>query len=198
MTTRIWLDTVVLAALDDAKEVLERLIAEGKQLVIANTALDVRVFQENIDWFEDQLAEGKINIEIWNTPDEMVSKEFFWSSCNMTSKPSTDLYEAVENFPNKEAILDLADLLLVYGMPKGDWVMGPWAPPAPLSSEIAEALGISASSTRTEVLDAAMSKNRFDLFNIYNAGYCNGLALQHNCDEILNVDGSLTTVTEIE
>lgn len=196
--TRVWLDTVVLAALDDAKEVLNRLIAEDHQLVIANTALDVRVFQENLDWFEDMLQEGYIDIEIWNTPDEMVAKPFFWSSCNMTSEPSKDLYSAVEGFPNAEAILDIADLVQDYGWEKGTWPMGPWAPPAPLSPEIAEQLGISESSTRTEVMDAAMSKNRFDLFNIYNAGYCNGLALQHNCDVILNVDGSLKEVTAIE
>lgn len=198
MTKRIWLDTVVLSALDNAKEVLERLMTDGYQLVIANTALDVRLFQENLDWFEEHLQEGSINIEIWNTPDEMVAKPFFWSSCNITSEPSHDLYEAVEDFPNVEAILDIADMISVYGIPKGDWVMGPWAPPAPLSAEIAEQLGISESSTRTEVFNAAMNKNRFDLFNIYNTGYCNGLALQHNCDAILNVDGSLTEVTEIE
>jgi hypothetical protein len=190
---RIWLDTVVASML--SKEDFEQVIYNGDTLIIANTVIDVKVFQDNIDWFESRLQDSSIIIEIWNTPNEMVQKHFFWSSCQLATESADDLETAVQSLPNGEAILKVAILVDYYGIPKGSWKMGAWAPPAPLSAEIAEALEIDpATVNRSDVMTAAQRKGRMDLFDEYNVGYNKGLAKQHMCDAILNSDGTYTNI----
>lgn len=189
---RIWLDTVVLTFV--SKETLEALINTGHTLVIANTAIDVAVFQENINWFEKQLATNHVVIEIWNTPDEMTTKTFYWSSCSQLTSPAESLEEAVKNLPNAENILSVAKLVNTYGIPKGSWPMGQWAAPLPLSADIAQQLHLNEGATRTDVLAAAQKLSRMDLFDKFNMGYVAGLAKQHTCTAILNSDGTITEI----
>ena len=191
---RIWLDTVVLASLTDAKGTLNKLIEDGHTLVIANTAIDVACFQENADWFEDQLKKGSIVIQIWLTPDQMVAKNFFWSSVQKETPAAESFAEAVVDLQNKDALLQIANLVNKYGIPKGDWPAGKWSAPEPLSKEVADGLVISEAATRTEVLLAAQKCDRMDLFDKYNVGYVRGLAIQHLCDVILKCDGTLAEV----
>ena len=194
MKERTWLDTTTLAQMENAKEVLEKLIAEGNTLVIANTAVDVKLFQEDPDWLEDCLIRNQIVIEIWATPDEMVSKPFFWSSCNQESPVANSLKDAVKDLPNADAIMQIAELVMDYGIAKGDWPAGQWAPAEPITPATAKVLGLSENATRTEVLSAARAKNRMDLFDSYNVGYNKGIAMQHLCHNILNSDGSTTEI----
>ena len=191
---RIWLDTVVAAQLENAKEAMDKLINEGYTLIVANTAVDIAVFQENPDWFEDHLANDEIIIEIWNTPVEMVSKPFFWSSCQMESPAAATLEEALQELPNRDSIMQIVDLVMEYGIAKGDWPAGQWAPPEPITPAVAKVLGLTEAATRTEVLNAANAIGRRDLFDAYNVGYTKGVAMQHLCTEILNCDGSTTEI----
>ena len=103
------------------------------------------------------------------------------------------LKDAVEDLPNGADILDVADLVEAYGIEKGKWPMGKWVPPTPLSADIAKQLGLDASTaTRTDVLNAAKKADLMKVFDAYNIGYNRGLALQHNCEGIINSDGSVT------
>ena len=189
---RVWLDTLT-ANNGLTKEHLEHIIANGMTVVTANTAIDVALFQENQHWFEKMLIHQHIIIEIWHMPDEMVSKPFYWSSCSQETAAAETLFDAVEDLPNGADILDVADLVEAYGIEKGKWPMGKWVPPTPLSADIAKQLGLDASmATRTDVLNAAKKANLMKVFDAYNIGYNRGLALQHNCEGIINSDGSVT------
>lgn len=193
---RIWLDTVVLSEMHSAFDALENALAflPNTQLVIANTMLDVKAFQENPTWVKEMLQKGELVIEIWATPDEMTAKDFYWSSIGAETKAASSFEEAMKALPEAEAeaIKNLVALLDEYGIPKGEWKAGAWSKPEPLSEEAQEALGLTEAATRTEVLNACQEADRMDLFNEYNAGYNRGLATQHMCSAILNIDGSIT------
>lgn len=191
---RIWLDSLT-ANSGLSTEVIDNLILNGYAIVTSNAAVDINIFQMNQDWLESNLEYGNIIIEIWHTPDEMVHKEFFWSSCSQMTSPAATLEDAIENLPNAADILDVADLVDIYGIPKGEWTAGPWAPPAPFSHEAASKLGLNAeTATRTDVLAAAQNTNQMKLFDEFNAAYNAGLAMQHYCLGIINTDGSVTNI----
>lgn len=191
---RIWLDTVTLAEMEEPIDVLQRLIQNQNMLVIANTILDVKAFQESIDWVEEMLKNGHMSIEIWSTPDEMVAKPFFWSSAGIETSAANSLEEAISNLPNKVKIMALKELLDEYGIQKADWPKGQWAPPEPISEEIKEVLGLNELTTRTEILHACKKAHRMDLFDSYNVGYNRGLASQHTCGGILNSNGTVECI----
>lgn len=195
-TNRIWLDTAVLANIDLAK-MLPRfwgIVRHGSQFVIANTILDVKAFQENIPLLEMALREKYIVIEIWNTPDEMTSKEFFWSSCQMTTPASASFIEAIASLPNKNEILAIKSLIEKYGIPKGKWEQGKYSGPKELSAEAATILGIEPTTNRTKVLLACKDQDRMDIFDEFNLGYNAGIAHQHLCDKMLLTDGSIREI----
>lgn len=188
---RIWLDNLTSNNL--CMKQIGHLIAQGYTIIMANTAaVDSKLWQKNVDALEDYLQNGCIIIEDWNG-STMCSKQFFWSSCSTTTEPAESMLEAVVGLPNAEAIMELARLVSIYAIPKGQWAMGPWTPPAPISLTSVKTLGLhSTAVTRTDVLVAAMASNRMDLFDEYNRGYCHGLATQHCCVGIINSDGTIT------
>lgn len=194
---RVWLDTATIANMASARNVLDVIdaaVKEGYTFVIANTVLDVKAFQEAPEWLEDHLVAESIIIEIWATPDQMTAKPFFWSSCQQETQAADSFEEAIENLPNCYGIMELRELMDVYGEPRGKWNAGEWAPPEPLSAEDQETLGLSEGCTRTDVLNACKDQKRWDVFDRYNAGYNRGLAHQHNCKLFLNTDGSIAEI----
>lgn len=191
---RAWLDSLA-ANSGLTQEMLERLIRYGYIIVTANAAIDIGIFQKNQGWFENCLRSGKIVIENWLTPDEMVRKPFFWSSCSQSTSPAVTLEDAVKDLPNAADILDVTELVKTYGIPKDQWPKGPWSPPAPLSAEVASKLGLDpATATRTDVLAAAKASHMMNAFDDYNVGYNRGLATQHRCNFIINSNGSVTEI----
>lgn len=191
---RVFLDTVTLANIADAKDAMDRLIQQGYTLVIPNTAVDVKAFQDNTEWLHKQLETGTIVIQLWMTPDEMVSKAFTWSSCGETTQPSACLEDAIENLPNWEGILQVAALMERYGLSKEEWNPGQWSKPEPLGKEQQETLGVPDGATRTEILAACKFTGHMEMFDEYNAGYNRGLATQHHCTLIMNTDGNVTAL----
>ena len=188
---RIWLDSLT-ANNGLTIEAIDDLILKGYVVVTSNTAVDINIFQMNQAWLESHLEYSNIIIEMWQTPDEMVHKNFFWSSCSKMTSPAVTLEDAIEDLPNAADILDVADLVDIYGIPKGEWTTGPWTPPAPLSHEAASKLGLNAeTATRTDVLEAAKKADMMDVFDAYNVIYNIGLATQHCCEGIIKTDGSL-------
>lgn len=178
-------------------EQLEKLIINGYTLVTANTAVDIKVFQQNYDWAEMMLNANRLVVEFWLTLDKMTAKPFYWSSLGVETPASNSFKEAVQYLENRDEIEDLADLIDYYGLPRGKWEEGPWSPPAPITDEDASILGVSPTATRTEILAAAKALGTpegWAAYSRYNAGYCKGLATQHMCDFILNADGTLTVV----
>lgn len=190
---RLYLDTMVAAELGSSLvAVCDEHIANGCTVVIPNTVLDVRAFQENLEWFEGKLKDRKIVIQIFMTPDQMTQKRFLWSSSGMETPASSSFEEAITDLPNKDKILEIKKLMDKYGYPRGEWPngQGEWAKPEPLSAEAQEILNLPADATRTEVLAICRQKNRMDLFNSFNQGYCKGLYKQHQCTGMITVEGS--------
>ena len=188
---RIWIDTTTMALMDEerAQRVAQAAIDEGNFLVMANTACDVKLFQNQTDWFEEMLEQHKIIIEIWATPDQMVSKPFYWSSAGVQTAAAASLEEAVCDLHNATSIIDVAKLVEYYGIPRGAWACGTYAPPTPLNQLIADKLGVPVTATRTEVLAAAKANNLLTEYDEYNVAYNTALARQHYCDAILTTTG---------
>lgn len=190
---RIWLDSLVANTMQEPKDTLTRLMKEGHTIVVANTVADMRVFQMHIMWFEEMVCSKKIIIEVWNTPDEMVAKPFYWSSLMTETPASTSLRDAVSAFQKAPEIIEIANIIDLYGIKKGNWKMGPWAPPENLTEAAATELGIPKDTdNRTVILQTAKKVDKMDVFDAFNFGYNRGLATQHCCDAILNTDGSYT------
>lgn len=192
MTTRIWLDTTVLEFI--SKEQLQALVEQGNTLVISNTAVDVKVFQDNPAWVEKLLIKGQLIIECWVSLDEMTAKPFFWSSRGIETPASSSFLDAVLKLPEHNSIVDIAALVDTYGIPRGSWKMGPYRSPAPIPLEDANHLGIEVTTNRTLVLRAAKARNKMHIYDSFNRCYCSGLASQHCCSHMLNTDGSVTKV----
>ncbi len=189
---RIFMDTMVLAEMGNPIAKLNRLIKGGYTLVIPNTAVDVACFQRNPEWLRDQLQNGSIVIQMWMTPDEMVKKAFFWSSCQLSTQPADCFEDAIENLPNWDGIMMVKELMLRYGLSKEQWEPGQWAAPEPMNDEQKEILGVPDGATRTDILAACKFTGHMEIFDSYNAGYNRGLATQHHCGYLLNIDGELT------
>lgn len=188
---RVFLDTMALAEMVNPIAKLNRLIKDGYTLVIPNTAVDVECFQRNAEWLRDQLKEGNIVIQMWMSPDEMVKKPFTWSSCQLTTQPAECFETAIESLPNWEGIMMVKELMEQYGLSKEEWEPGQWAAPEPLAKEQQEILGAPDCATRTDILAACQFTGHMEIFDEYNAGYNRGLATQHHCGYLLNIDGSL-------
>ena len=187
---RILLDNIVSNNL--CIKQIGQLVAQGYTIIMTNTAVDSKLWQKHLSVLEDYLQNGCVIIEDWNL-STMCSKQFFWSSCSITTEPGETLLEAIIGLPNAEAIMQLARLLSVYSIPKGLWTQGAWTPPEPITIQAAKQLGLpSTTVTRTDVLTAALASKRMDLFDEYNRGYCRGLATQHNCMGIINSNGTVT------
>lgn len=188
---RVFMDTMVLAEMVNPIAKLNRLIKTGYTMVIPNTAVDVKCFQQNPEWLKDQLRDGNIVIQMWMSPDEMTRKKFMWSSCQRTTPPADCFETAIESLPNWDGILTVKELMEQYGLSKERWEPGQWAAPEPLTEEQQKILGLYGNATRTDILAACKDIGRPDLFDEYNAGYNRGLAMQHHCGYLLNIDGSL-------
>lgn len=198
---RIYVDTTIMPFVK--KQTLDDIIAAGNVLVFSNAAADVRVLQIWSKWTERMLKNGSIVIEMWNTLDEMVGKDFYWSSFGVTTPMCKSIDEAIGILPDTYKKTDnmhskmrkLVKLIGSYGIPKGQWPMGKWAPPAPITAEDAEALGINPeTATRTDILAAARKTGNLEAYSRYNVGYSTGLARQHMCTGILNADGSIAVI----
>lgn len=187
---RVWLDS--LTSNNICVKQIGHLVAQGYTIVMANTIVDSTLWQRHPETLEDYLQNGCVIVEDWNL-DTMCSKQFFWSSCSMTTEPSETLDEAIAGLPNATAISKVSYLVRIYGIPRGRWSEGPWSPPEPINLTTVKTLGLSSTAAdRTEVLLAAQKASRMDLFDEYNRGYCRGLATQHHCQGIINSNGTIT------
>lgn len=188
----IWVDSLVVSQIP--REVFDRIIAAGNTLVVSNTAVDIKAFQDNIGWLEEQLTAKKIRIELWISDlDEMTYKRMYWGSCCQETPPSTSFEDAVISLPNAAGILDVSDLVLEFGIPFGSWLMESLDSLPFTIPEDASILGVDIpSATRSEMYRACKKCNRMDIFKNYNKEYVHRLAIQHCCDAILNSDGSIT------
>lgn len=192
---RLWLDTTTAALMhiehpnNADKDILQGLIDAGNTIVIANTAVDVAVFQNNIDWLREKLKEKSIIIEIWHTVQEMISKPFYWSSRFKETPASDDFKEAIKALEDYDKIIAVAELLDKFGLNKGEWKCGEYVNPTPISKENADKLGVDVNATRTDILIAARSKGLFDVYDDFNVQYCSNLAHQHYCEGIITSKG---------
>lgn len=197
---RLWLDTTTAAIManknpeDKGKALLQKLIDDGHTIVIANTAIDVAAFQKDPDWLEKQLENKTIIVEIWHTPDQMTSKPFYWSSRGEETNAADNFEAAIETLADNESILDVKELVEIYGIPKGEWPCGEYNAPAPLSEEVAAKMGIPVDSTRTTVLRVALEKDMSEEYDEYNSAYCANLAKQHFADAVITTDGGYKEV----
>ena len=190
---RIFLDSTVATHI--SKNQIEDIIAAGNQIVVSNTAIDIKLFQENQHWFSKLVIDQNIIIEMWNTFDEMTSKSFYWSSLQITSPACQSFEEVIRFLPNYHQILDLSYMINMYALQKGHWIEGKPFEPIILTKVEENFLGIdSSTATRTQMLLAAKRKNHMASYYKYNLEYCIRLARQHMCDAVLNDDGRITII----
>ena len=181
---RIYCDRTTMPFFEKAK--VEGLINAGNVLVFTTTAVDVSLLRDNLGWTEQMLKDGKIIIELWQTLDQMTAKPFYWSSAKLETPACNSFEKAIGYMLKSDAIRHLANLVNTYGIPKGNWKMGPWTPPVPITKKDADALGVNPeTATRSDILAAAMKTGNLEPYTIFNAMYCYGLATQHCCDAIL-------------
>ena len=188
----VWVDSFVVSKLQ--KEHFDRLTADGYTLVVSNTAIDIKAFQENIGWLEEQLSSEKIVIHLWVYDlDEMTFKPMYWSSCSQTTAPAKSFEDAVMELPNAAGILDVSDLIFEHGIPFGSWLKEDVnCFEFTISNDMLK-LGINVhSNTRSDIYAICQKANRMDIFDTYNEEYVRRIAIQHCCDAILNSDGTIT------
>lgn len=179
------MDSVAMAAKADAlKEAIE-LTNAGVVLVATEASfMDCKWVRDNQEVVREMLEAGKMVLHFFNDPDKMVQKPFTWSSFDgYTSEAGECFQDVVEaNFQAEDAykLLDLYDLALKYGMPRGTWEMGEWKTVKALTDADAEKLGVPVDANRSTVL-AACQANGVD-FTPFNERYCAGLISQHLCN----------------
>lgn len=100
-------------------------------LVTDSTFLDIKVFQSMQPWAEQLLNNGTLIIEIWETPDEMVRRPFFWTSFGIQTPECESIEEAIKYLVqnNGGTVRAMARMVRQYGLPKGTWVQGPGPEP---------------------------------------------------------------------
>lgn len=189
---RVFLDTMILAEMESPLDKLTRLTGKGYILVIPNTVVDVRCFQEKPNWLRMQLKRGTLLIQKFMEADDMVRKAFMWSSCGETTQPAECFEDAIENLPNWEGIMQVKELMDKYALSKEEWKPGQWAAPEPLSEEHKAILGVPDGATRTDILARCRATGHMDIFEQYNVGYNRGLATQHHCKYLLTITGDVT------
>lgn len=190
MKQRTFLDTVTLSVMDTPINAMQKLIDQGHQLVVPNTVVDVKAFQEHAEWLQEKLEEGSVVIQMWMDADSMTAKNFFWSSCQEETPAAGFFEEAIQNLPNRDGILKVKALMDKFGLERQQWNPGTWSAPEPLSKEHQEVLEVPTDATRSDVLAACKVKARMDIFDAYNVGYNRGLAQQHHCTHMLVSDGT--------
>ena len=199
MNKRFWVDTVVAKELGaELLPALERAFADGYVAVTADTAIDIAAFQQNPAWLAEKATDGWLIVEaFYDSFDQMTAKYFVWSSADGKATEKADTFdEAIKSLPNAVDIAVLRDVLDTNMVKKADWIEGrsPWKAPGKLSPEAQAVLNLAEGANRSEVLMAAKLADRMDLFDDFNASYCEGLAKQHDCDYILTVNETLMLI----
>ena len=185
---RIWLDR--LLSEHHSRSYLDKLIGYNFKLVVDASAMDFRVFQNHVQWFESRLKCHDIDIELSETPGEMVKNGFYWNSCSRETKPSVYLEMAVRGLPNADAILKVSELIEEYGIRFEVWNKDNRKLPE-MNEAVCNMLRIHKSVAPEVLYRAAAAKMRVDL---YSWGYAQKVAKWHNCDAILEIGNGITTL----
>lgn len=194
MAKKVWIDTLVANKLGERLiSILDQLFEEGYTGVMAETAIDIKSFRENQGWVEDKLAEDQLVMEaFYDSFDELTQKAFTWSSYGITTEPAKRFEVAVMSLPDSDELIDYRYLLEDYSIEREAWCDGrpAYQGPKKLSVEAQKILKLTEDATRTEVLKAAETMKKMELFEQFNMGYVEGLARQHDCDYILSMNGA--------
>ena len=199
MNKRFWVDTVVAKELGaELIPALERIMADGYVAVVADTAIDIVAFQQNPAWVAEKATDGWLIVEaFYDSFDQMTAKYFVWSSADGKTTEKADTFdEAIVSLPNADDIEILREVIDTIKVKKADWIEGrsPWKAPGKLSPEAQAVLNLAEGANRSNVLMAAKLADRMDLFNDFNAVYCEGLAKQHDCEYMLTVTETLMKI----
>ena len=182
---RYYVDTLSASYVEDALTKMKQIVEKGDVLVTSETALDVKAFREDPNWFRECVEKGSIVIELWNDADTMVQKEFQWSSFDgFITEPVQDFRALLGKYFYHEWVLMAAIYWLMedYGKPRGTCEMGKFEGNKPLTEEEAAELGVAVDATRTEILKVCLEKG-ID-FSIYTLRYIEAIKNQHRCDAV--------------
>ena len=193
---RIWLDRLVLNY-QTTKDFINNLTSQGYTLVVTNSLVDVRLFQNNLAWFSELADRGYLVVEMNQTIDQMASKPFYWDSVAISTIPCKKFKDVISMLPNRDEISILSVLVELYGIPKSEWYNGPYGPIELLSNAEEQTIGVSSYATRSEILIASKKLGIWPPFDNYNRKYINLSALQHHCELILTKQNSLIKPTPL-
>lgn len=147
-------------------------------IVTESIAVDVMCFQQNTDWVMMMLENGSLIVESWEKNFDRITARFLhWYSANINTIPVKSFQDATLMLPNSKQVLELAEIIDCYSIPKDNWFCGPYSPLMGFSTEIEDALGVTSCAPRIDILIAAERKNQQGFYSRYN----NFLADQHRC-----------------
>ena len=122
---RLWLDSAFSGLIPTERGIfvdkLEELHRHGYVFVTDENVVDVKGFQENIEYFRF-LMEAKDCVIEMNRPVEMLLKEpYSWGSLNLKTRGGKNLKDALFGVQNKGRILEIKKIATQYGLQKGEW-----------------------------------------------------------------------------
>lgn len=168
---------------------IQELVALGHTLHVGTNFVDMEIFQKDHDMAYKFIEAGALIIERTQTLDEMVQKNFFWSSRQLATHAAASFKEAIKRLPDYETIDDLGVLVEKFGTDK--WTRGIFQAPVPLAIEEAERLGVTDDAPRSAIYVASERLNRPELYQHLNKMYITSIAKQHTCDAVLLNGGRL-------
>lgn len=161
---------------------IEAWFKHGGNLVVTESAVDMELFQEDRKYLEFLLDRDELIPEFEEEPERLSDRLFYWASNDRISAPSATLEFAVRDFPNKDGILGVKDVITKYGIPKEQWKKGRATNKKdPLNDTMKEQLSLPSDATRSEVMIACKDKNKPGMHETYNSGHIMRLSELHNC-----------------
>ena len=180
MKIKIWLDTTKIPA--NFFDIVEGM--SENYIVCVSGTIDMIPLQADPERFIECVKAGRIQVHGWKGAAAQFAKEFFMSSIGVLVKEG-ELYNVL---PEADKYIRLIDEV---SLPKESWMKEGFAW-TPFPAELLKEIGLGNKANRTEVLEACKKQGRMDIWEKYNFNYDTNLRVQHQCDGILNEDGTFT------
>lgn len=126
---RLWLDSAFLSLIPTERglfvDKLEELHRRRYVFVTDENVVDIKGFQENIDYFRFLVEAEDCVIEITRPLDTLLKGPYDWGSLKLKTRGGNNLKEALFGIPNKGRILEIKKIATQYGLEIGRWMQHP-------------------------------------------------------------------------
>lgn len=122
---RLWLDSAFSGLIPTERglfvDKLEELHRRGYVFVTDENVVDIKGFQENLEYFRFLVEAEDCVIEITRPLDTLLKGPYDWGSLNLRTKGGNNLKEALFGIQNKGRILEIKKIANQYGLEVGRW-----------------------------------------------------------------------------